>query len=99
MQPSQQTCRILLVSSPLLVAEPVAGVVRNVELALGVVRQAMTARLVVRAAAVHRGVVLGDVEIDRPGPQGRGQLAIGGFELVFVPPVEMAGRMASSGAL
>ena len=73
----------------LLVAEPVAGVMRNVELALGVVGQAVAAGLVVRAAAMHRGVVLGDVEIDRPGPQGRGQLAIGRLELVFVPPVEI----------
>ena len=73
MQPSQQMCRNVLVSLPVLVAEPEAGVVRDVELAVGVGRQAVAAGVVVRARAEDGGVVLGDVEVDRPGPEGVGQ--------------------------
>ena len=77
MQPSQQMCRTARVSCPSLVAQPVAGVAHDVELAVGVVRQAMVAGLVVRARAIHRGVVLRHVEIDGPGPQRRGQCRAG----------------------
>ena len=47
-----------------LVAEPEAGVLGDVELAVGVVAQAVAAGLVVGAGAEDRAVVLGDVEVD-----------------------------------
>ena len=49
------------------VAQPVAGVLGNIELAGGIGRLAVAAGLVVGAGAVDGAVVLGDVEIDRPG--------------------------------
>ena len=55
------------------VAQPVAGVMGDVELAVGIGGQAMAAGLVVGAGAFDGRVVLGDVEIDRPGAQGGGQ--------------------------
>ena len=58
-----------------LVAEPVAGMTRDVELAGWVGGQAVPAGLVVRAGAVDGAVVLGDVEVDRPGAQGGGELS------------------------
>ena len=39
---------------PALVAQPVAGIVDDVQLAVGIVRQAVTAGLVVRARSLHR---------------------------------------------
>src|SRR5207302_10141297 len=57
-----------------VVAEPEAGDVGDVELAGGVGGHAMAAGFVVGAGAVDGAVVLGDVEVDRPWPQGRGQL-------------------------
>ena len=59
MQPSQHTWRNRLVSSPLFVAQPEAGITRDVELAVGIVGQAVPARLVVRAAAMDRTIGFG----------------------------------------
>ncbi len=73
MQPSQQMWRNSLGELAVLVAEPEAGVMGDVELAVGVGRQAVAAGVVVRARAEDGGVVLGDVEVDRPGPQRGGQ--------------------------
>ena len=98
MQPSQQMCRNFLVSLPCLVAEPEAGVMGDVELAVGVGRQAVAAGVVVRAGAEDRGVVLGDVEVDRPGPQRRGQRLQGGVEMARSFQSKSLGRMRSSGA-
>ena len=70
------------------------------ELAVRIVGQAMPAGLIVRAGAVHRGVVLGDVKIDRPGTQGGGELFQRLVELAACPSSRnSAGSMASSGAL
>ena len=71
------------------------------ELAVGIVRQAVAARLVVRAGALDRGVVLGDVKIDRPGPQRRGQRCCRRVVELGrrLSSPSSAGRMRSSGAL
>ncbi len=82
-----------------LVAEPEAGVVRDVELAVGVGRQAVSAGVVVRPRAVHGGVVLRDVEVDRPGPQ-RGRQGLQGLvERGLVAPVEVVGEDAVLGGV
>ena len=83
----------------MLVAQPVAGSCGDVQFAVGIVRQAMPAGLVVAAGPVHGGVVLGDVEIDRPGPQRVGQFfsAASFFSASFQS--KSSGRIASSGAL
>src|SRR5579859_1029176 len=52
---------------PDAVAQPVTGVTRDVQLAVGVGGKAMAAGFVVRAGAFHGGVILRDVEINRPG--------------------------------
>ena len=52
MQPSQQMCWNLRVTLAVLVAQPEAGVLDDVELAVGIERQAVAAGLVVRAGAV-----------------------------------------------
>ena len=57
-------------------------------LPFGIVRQAVTAGLVVRARALHRGVVLRDVEIDRPRPQrARSSVDSASSSCVAVRPV------------
>src|SRR5207253_1885888 len=63
----------LLGDVPVAVAHPVAGVAGDVELAVRVGGQAVPAGLVVGARAFHGRVVLGDVEVDGPRPQGGGQ--------------------------
>ena len=88
MQPSQQMWLEALGRLAAFVAEPVAGVLHDVELAVGRVRQAVPARLVVRAGAEHFAVVLGDVEIDRPRAQRVGELLVAGVERGRVVPVE-----------
>ena len=50
-------------------------------LPFGIVGRAVAAGLVVAAGAVDGAVVLGDVEIDRPGAEGVGHLRVGGVEL------------------
>src|SRR5690606_14488139 len=57
--------------------EPIARAFHDVELAAWVVGRAVAARLVVAAGAVDAAVVLGDVEVDRPGSQGGGYLPVG----------------------
>src|SRR5690242_17962594 len=49
--------------------QPITGVVGDREFAAGVVRQTMVAGLIVSASAFDRGIVLGDMEIDRPWPK------------------------------
>ena len=68
MQPSQQMCSSFRVSLAVLVAQPEAGVLDDVELAVGIVGLAVAAGLVVRARPLDRRVVLRDVEVDRPRP-------------------------------
>ena len=100
MQPSQQMWRNRLGQLAAVVAEPIAGVTRDVELAVGIGGQTVAAGLVVRAGAVHRGVVLGDVEVDGPGPQGRGQRVVGLRRSVAGRSSRNpCGSRASSGAL
>ena len=72
-----------------VVAQPVAGVLGDVELAVRVVRQAVAAGLVVGARALDRGVVLGDVEVDRPRAQRRRSACVGRVERLAVVPVEV----------
>ena len=62
--------------------QPVGGAFRDVELAVGIVGAAVAAGLVVGAGAVDGAVVLGDVEIQRPGAQGVGHDLVGGPEFV-----------------
>src|SRR5579872_4471048 len=57
----------------IFIAQPIAGVMRNIELSVWVVDLTMTSGLVMRAHPFDRRVVLRDVEIDRPRPQGVGQ--------------------------
>ena len=85
-------CRNFLVRLAVLVAQPEAGVMGDVELAVGVGRQAVAAGVVVRSRAEDGGVVLGDVEVDRPGPQRRGQGLQCLVERLLVLPVEVAGQ-------
>ena len=89
MQPSQQMWRQRRVSLTGVVAEPVAGDFYDVELGVRVVGQAVATCLVVRAGAVNRGVVLGDVEVDRPRAQGRGELLQGSVKLGRVVPIKV----------
>src|SRR6266568_8107392 len=58
---------------PARVAEPEAGVVGDVEFAVGVGGEAMAAGLVVRAGAADGGIVLRDMEINRPRAQRGGK--------------------------
>ena len=100
MQPSQQMWRNFFVGLPYVVTHPVTGVMGDLEFALRVVGQTMPACLVVRARTFHGRVVLGDVEIDRPGTQGRRQCSperrrVWPASLQF----QFSGRMRSSGAL
>ena len=60
--------------------EPVAGALDDVEFAVRIVGGAVAAGFVVAAGAVHGAVVLGDVKIDRPRPQGVGHFFVGGPE-------------------
>src|SRR5436190_16413320 len=52
-----------------VIAHPVTGIARNVQLAVRIIDAAMTARLIVRAGAMDRGVVLRDMEIKGPRAQ------------------------------
>src|SRR6185436_17230597 len=70
-----------------LVAQPVAGILRHVELAVGIGRLHMAAGLLMIAGAENGAVVLRDVEVIGPGPQGIGHLLVGGVELRAVLPV------------
>src|SRR5215207_5931916 len=56
-----------------LIAHPEPGVVDDIEPPVRVVHRAVAAGLVVRARAKNRAVVLGHVEIDRPGTEPRGE--------------------------
>ena len=70
-----------------VVAQPVAGIAGDVQLAVRVGRQAVLARLLVVARALHRRVILGHVEVDGPGAQRRRHLLHGlveGFRLPVV---------------
>ena len=84
--------RNLLRYFAVLIAQPITGVARNVELAARVGGLTVTARLVVRAGAVYRAVVLGYVEIDRPGAQGVGQRLVGLVEPLLIVPIELLGQ-------
>src|SRR5436190_24351318 len=55
------------------VAHPEAGMVSDLEFAVGIVRQAMAPRLVMGARALHGRVILGHVEIDRPRTKRSGE--------------------------
>ena len=77
-----------------LVAEPVAGVLHDVELAVGRVGQAVAAGFVVRAGAEHFAVVLGDVEVDRPRPQRSRSSCIGRVECGRIAPLEIGRQQA-----
>ena len=81
------------------VAEPEAGVADDVQLAVGVGGQAVPAGLVVRARAMHRAVVLGHVEVDRPRPQRVGELGVRLVEPVLSRQSKSCGSRASSGEL
>ncbi len=71
------------------VAEPVARVFDDVDFAVGCVRQAVAAGFVVRAGAEDFAVVLGDVEVDGPWPQGVGEFLVAGIEGGRVVPLEV----------
>ncbi len=53
-----------------VVAQPESGITHDIETAIGVMRQAVVAGLIMRTGAFDRAVILGDVEINGPGPQG-----------------------------
>ena len=77
-----------------LVAQPVAGVLDDIEAAVGVVDAAVAAGLLVVAGAEDGAVVLGDVEVEGPGAERVGDLAVGGVERRLVLPVEARGEDA-----
>src|SRR4051812_3585771 len=56
-----------------LIAHPEPGVVDDIEPPVRVVHRAVAAGLIVRARAKNRAVVLGHVEIDRPGTERGGE--------------------------
>ena len=59
-------------SLALIVPHPVARVMHNVEFAAGIVGKTMASGLIMRSRPFHCGIVLGDVEINRPGSKGAG---------------------------
>ena len=63
---SKRLCQLAIFA-----VKPVAGVMRDVKLAVRIVGQAMVAGFVVCAGAFHGGVVLRDMEIDGPWTQAR----------------------------
>ena len=100
MQPSQQMCCSCASAFPLSSLQPVAGVLDDVELAVGIVGQAVASGLVVRAGALHGRVVLRDVEVDRPRPQRVASSSSAPHRARPGPTSRSPpGRMRSSGAL
>ena len=100
MQPSQQMCWNVLVRLPVVVAQPVAGVLDDVELAVGVGRQAVAAGLVVGAGAVDRARRSGR----RGSRSSTGAARAVSFcsassRIAWSFQSKSAGRMRSSGAL
>ena len=90
----------LAVDVAVLVAQPEAGVLDDVELAVGIERLAVAAGLVVRAGALDRGVVLRDVEVDGPRPQRASVILRSAVvEVFWSDQSKFSGRMRSSGAL
>ena len=55
----------------------------DIEFTVRVVGQAVSTCLVVRSTALHRCIVLSNVEVDRPRAQGVGHRFVGGPELLF----------------
>ena len=64
----------------------------DVEAAVGVGHHAVAACLVMVAHALHRAVILGDVEIDGPRAQHVGHIDEGRIELCLILPVEALGQ-------
>src|SRR4051794_40557245 len=53
-----------------IIAEPIPGVLHDVDLSVRGVRQAMAPRFVMRSRSEDFAIVLGHMEINRPGSQG-----------------------------
>ena len=60
--------------------QPVAGAFRDIQLAVRIIRGTVASRLVVGAGSVDGSVVLRNVEIKGPRPQGVRHLLIGSLE-------------------
>src|SRR5829696_5724801 len=82
-----------------LIAHPEPGVVDDIEPPVRVVHRAVAAGLVVRARAKNRAVVLGHVEIDRPGPERGGERCQRLVERLAVLPREVVGQDARFGSI
>src|ERR1700751_65692 len=52
--------------SPVIVPKPMPGISGNIQFPVGIVWQAMLAGFIVGAAALDRGIVLSNVEVDGP---------------------------------
>src|SRR4051812_26805823 len=75
-----------------IIAQPIPGVLYNVDLAVGRVRQAVSPCLVMRSRTEDFAIVLGHMEINRPGSQGGSEPFIAGVECCSVVPIEIGGN-------
>ena len=50
------------------VAQPISGVVRDIQFSGGIVRETMVAGFIMSARTLHRAIILSDVKINRPWP-------------------------------
>src|SRR6266540_7299210 len=78
--------------SALVIAQPVARVLHDVEFSVGVVWQTVAAGLVMRTRARDRAVVLRHVNVDRPWTKRACDLSIGFVQLRSVLPVVVVGK-------
>ena len=84
---------------PVAIPQPETCMPWDVQFAVRVLRQAMMPRLVMGSRAVHRAIILGNVEIDRPGTEGFRELLQALSSTAGSEPSQSGGRMASSSAL
>ena len=80
-----------------LVAQPQPRMLGDVEAAVGIGHHAVAAGLVMVSHALHRAVVLRDVEVDGPGPQHVGHLHQRRVKRRLVLPVEAIGKQRRLG--
>ncbi len=70
------------------VSQPCASDAHDVHLAVRIMGQAVPPGLVVRARAFHRGIVLGDMKVDRPRSQCARHRVDGAVERLTIGPVD-----------
>src|ERR1700761_1556504 len=77
----------------IFIAQPGASVADDIEFAVGVRGLAVAAGFIVGAGAFHAAIVLGDMEIESPGPKRVGHFAVG-FGEARSAEIEFLGKQA-----